>query len=101
MSMIEQDLFVTIMRFKLNTGKVISGNIKYITFLNVVLQNHPASIVMQFWKREARSAYTKAMHGGYFVKIHLSTSISVFSKTHYDWCDKQMEFSEWINSHKI
>ena len=89
------------MKYKLNSGKIISGHIKCITFLNVKIQRHPVSAIMQSWKREARGAYTKAMHKGYFVQIHLSTGSRMFSITHYDWCDKQLEFMEWVNSHKI
>lgn len=89
------------MRYRLNTGKVISGHIKYITFLPVKKLKYPESKIMQFWNRELRSAYIKAMHAGYFVQIHLSTSSRMISITHYDWCDKPLEFMEWVNSHKI
>ena len=89
------------MKYKLNSGKIISGHIKCITFLDVKIQRHPISIIMQLWNREMRDAYTKAMHTGYFIQIRLSTSSRMFSQTHYDWCDKQIEVAEWINSHKI
>ena len=89
------------MQYKLNSGKIISGNIKTIVILHINPHFHPLSAIMQSWNREIRDAYTKAMHAGYFVQIHLSTNNRMFSITHYDWCDKQMEFSEWIQEHAI
>ena len=89
------------MKYKLNSGKIISGYLKKLSFIKTDYIMGSTFRALQVVNRNARSSYTKALHGGYLVRIYLTDPNHNIVICYYDWCDQQLEFKEWVKKHII
>ena len=87
------------MKYRLNSGKIISGLVIWVDHVNV--HNSPFGFdLARGWTRSYRKAYSMAIHEGYLVRIAIRLGLG-FSRSYWDCSDKPADITKWKKEHII